>query len=208
MPPVTYTTSTPDLSLPTIGNTESISTGAVMEFLGPHIGSGLAVANDGTSEEIPLYSSAPGRQEQTQQQQSAEYTMLNGNDSAEDALHNWYQGDDHWVNESTLLQDLDDLIAAYPSANGLEGSAAFDETCGAQTDEPPLFDLNAGMEAQQQTWTTEAFAPTANTSSAQDATAQGMPGDVSMEDATFDDLNFDSVFDFDSMVDDGQGTGN
>jgi hypothetical protein len=200
MPPVTYTASMPDLSLPAIETTESTSTGAMMEFLGPNIGSGMEFARDGTSEQIPLYSAASGRQ-----QQSAEYSMLNGNDSAEDPLHNWYEGNDHWVDESTLLQDLDDLIAAYPNANGFEGSAVFDEMPGAGADEPPLSDLNAG---QQQTWTTEAFATAANTSSAQDATAQGMSADVSMEDVTFDDLNFDSVFDFDSMVDDGQGTGN
>lgn len=133
--------------------------------------------------------------------------MLNGNESTEDALHNWCNGNDHWADESTLLQDLDDLIAAYPSANGFENSAAFDEMCGAETNEPPLFDLNAGMESQQQTWTTDSFAPPANTT-AQDPTTQGMSADVSMEDATFDDLNFDSVFDFDSMVHDGQGIGN
>jgi hypothetical protein len=208
MPPVTYTTSTPDLSLPTIENTESTSTGAMMEFLGPNIGSGLDFAYDGTSEQIPLYSSAPGRQEQTQQQQSAEYTLLNGNESADAALNNWYNGNDHhWADESTLLQDLDDLIATYPSANGCEGSAAFGEMCGADTHEPPLFDLNAGMDPQQQTWTKDAFAPATNDNVAPGATAQGMSADVSMEDAIFDDLNFDSVFDFDSMVDDGQGTG-
>jgi hypothetical protein len=177
-----------------------------MEFLGPNIGSGLDFAHDGTSEQIPLYSSAPGRQEQTQQQQSAEYTMLNGNEPADAALNNWYNGNDHWADESTLLQDLDDLIATYPCANGYEGSATFDEMRGAETDEPPLFDLNAGMDSQQQTWTTEAFAPTAT--SAQDVTTtQGMSGDVSMGDVTFDDLNFDSVFDFDSMVDE-QGAAN
>lgn len=202
MPPVTYTASMPDLSLPAIENTQSTSTGAMMEFLGPNVGSGLAFANDGSSEQIPLYSAASGGQQQ-QQQQSAEYTMINGNDSAEDALHNWYEGNDHWANESTLLQDLDDLIAAYPNANAFEGSAAFDEMRGA--DEPLPFDLNASMDVQQQTYTTEDFGLTADTSSAQDSTAQGVSGDISMEDATFDDLNFDSVFDFDSMI---EGTGN
>ena len=210
MPPATYTTSMPDISLPAVENTDSTSTGAMMEFLGPNIGSGMDFAHDGMTTQIPLPSPTSGRQRQhQQQQQSAEYTMLNGNNSADDALHNWYNGNDHWANESTLIQDLDDLIAAYPSANGFEGSAAFDEMrSGAETNEPPLFDLNASMDAQQQTWTTDAFAPTANTSSAaQDPTAQAISADVPMEDVTFDDLNFDSVFDFDSMVE-GQETGN
>jgi hypothetical protein len=203
---VTYTTSTPDLSLPGIENTQSTSTGAMMEFLGPNIGSGLEFAHSGTSEQIPLYPNATGRQQQAQQQQSTEYTILNSNEATEEALHNWWNGNDHWADESTLLHDLDDLIAAYPSANGSENSAAFDEMRGTEN-EPPLFDLNAGMEPQQQTWTTDSFAPTA-TASAQDTTAQGVSADISMEDATFDDLNFDSVFDFDSMVDDGQGIAN
>jgi hypothetical protein len=206
MPPVTYTTSTPDLSLPGIENTQSTSTGAMMEFLGPNIGSGLEFAHSGTSEQIPLYPNATGRQQQAQQQQSTEYTILNSNEATEEALHNWWNGNDHWADESTLLHDLDDLIAAYPSANGSENSAAFDEMRSTEN-EPPLFDLNAGMEPQQQTWTTDSFAPTA-TASAQDTTAQGVSADISMEDATFDDLNFDSVFDFDSMVDDGQGIAN
>ena len=210
MPPVTYTSSTPDLSLPTIENTNTTSTGAMMEFLGPNIGSGLEFAHDGVSEQIPLYPASSGRQQQQQQQQpqSAEYTMLYGNDSADGALHNWYNGNDHWADESTLLQDLDDLIAAYPNATGFEGAAAFDGMmCGAETTEPPLFDLNTSIDTQtHQTWTTEASAPAANTiSSALDSTAKDVSADVSMEDATFDDLNFDSVFDFDSMVED-QGT--
>jgi len=207
MPPVTYTTSTPDLSLPAIENTgATTSTGAMMEFLGPNIGSGLDFAQSGTSEQIPLYSAQPGRQ---QQQHSAEYTMLNGNGPAEDALNNWYNGNDHWADESTLLQDLDDLIATYPSADQFGGSTAFEEMRGAES-EPPLFDLNASTDGpQQQTWTTDSFAPTPNTSFAQEAAAQGTStsADVAMEDATFDDLNFDSVFDFDSMVDDPK-TGN
>jgi hypothetical protein len=94
-----------------------------------------------------------------------------------------------------LLQDLDDLIAAYPSADQFDGSAAFD--MGAMdTNEPPAFDLNASM-ADQQTWTTEAFAPTATTTAPAEVSGQTMMGDVAMEDVNFEDM----MFDFDSLAD-------
>lgn len=197
MPPVTYTSSTPDLSLPSIANADATTTGAMMEFLGPNVGAGLDFADDWATKQIPLQSSAP-----TGQQQSAEYTMLNTNYGSEDPLHNWYGGNDHWVDESVLLKDLDDLIAQYPGGAGFEGSAAFENMPMTSAAEPPALDLNADMVDAQPTWATDMFAPAATASAPLQQHEQGATADVSMEDATFDDLNFDSVFDFDSITED------
>jgi hypothetical protein len=190
MPPVTYTASTPNLSMPSIANAESTTTGAMMEFLGPNIGAGLDFANDSTTQQIPLQSPAANGA-----QQSAGCTMPNTNFATDDELHNWYQGNDHWCDESVLLQDLDDLIAAYPGADQFDGAAAFDMG-GMDTNEPPAFDLNASM-ADQQAWTTEAFAPSATTTAPADISAQATMGDVAMEDVNFEDM----MFDFDSLAD-------
>jgi hypothetical protein len=191
MPPVTYTASTPDLSLPSIANADSTSTGAMMEFLGPNIGAGLDFVNEMATQQIPLQHTASSGA-----QQSAEYTMLNGNCPSEDQLHNWYQGNDHWVDESVLLQDLDDLIAAYPGGAAFDNSAAFNMG-GADLNEPPAFDLNAGMADQQQAWTAEAFAPMTTATAAPDVFGQGTMQDVAMEDVNFEDM----MFDFDSLAD-------
>ena len=113
-----------------------------------------------------------------------------------------------WVFDAQTIPNIGlNAVAGRPKEEYGVNPTAFDEMRGAETDEPPLFDLNAGMDPQQQTWTKDAFAPATNDNVAPSATAQGMSADVSMEDAIFDDLNFDSVFDFDSVVDDGQGTG-
>lgn len=192
MPPVTYTASASDLSIPSIANPDSTSTGAMMEFLGPNIGAGLNFANDPASQQISMQGAASSGT-----QQSAEYTMLNGNFEPEEPLHNWYQGNDHWTDESVLLKDLDDLIAAYPDASVFDNSAAFDMG-GMDANEVPPFDLNTSMADQQQTWTTEAFAPTTTGTTAPDFSGQGMMGDdVAMDDVNFDDM----IFDFDSLAD-------
>ena len=161
-----------------------------MEFLGPNIGAGLDFANDTTTQQIPLQGMASSGA-----QQPADYTMPNSNFATDEQLHNWYQGNDHWCDESVLLQDLDDLIAAYPGADQFDGSAAFDMT-GMDTNEPPAFDLNASM-ADQQAWTTEAFAPATTTAAAPDSAGQAAMGDVAMEDVNFEDM----MFDFDSLAD-------
>jgi hypothetical protein len=191
MPPVTYTASTPDLSLPSIANADSTSTGAMMEFLGPNIGAGLGFANEMATQQIPLQHSASSGA-----QQSTDYTMQHGNCPSEDQLHNWYQGNDHWVDESVLLQDLDDLIAAYPGGAGFDNSAAFD-MAGADMNEPPAFDLNASMADQQQAWTAETFAPMTTAAAAPDVFGQGTMEDITMEDVNFEDM----MFDFDSLAD-------
>lgn len=191
MPPVTYTASTPDLSLPSIANADSTSTGAMMEFLGPNIGAGLDFAGDMATQEIPLQGSASGGAQQT-----AEYNMLNGDFTANDPLHDWYQGNDHWVDESVLLKDLDDLIASYPGATGFEGPAAFDNL-GADANEPAAFDFNASsMLHPQQTQPGQTFAPAP--SAAPTTSGQDYTGDVAMDDVNFDDM----MFDFDSLAED------
>jgi hypothetical protein len=190
MPAVTYTASTPDLSLPSIANADSTSTGAMMEFLGPNVGAGLDFANDFATQPIPLQDPASSGA-----QQPGQYTMPNSNLATDEELHNWFQGNDHWVDESVLLQDLDDLIAAYPGANELDNSAAFDMGV-MDINEPPAFDLNTSM-ADQQAWTTGAFAPAATTAAAPETSGQGTLGDVAMEDVNFEDM----MFDFDSLAD-------
>jgi hypothetical protein len=98
--------------------------------------------------------------------------------------------------ESILLQDLDDLIAAYPGGAGFDNSAAFDMG-GADMNEPPTFDLNASAADQQQAWTAEAFAPMTTAAAAPDVFGQGTMEDITMEDVNFEDM----MFDFDSLAD-------
>lgn len=190
MPPVTYTASAPNLSMPSIANADSTSTGAMMEFLGPNIGAGLDFANDTTTQQIPLQGAASSGA-----QQPTGHAMPNSNLASDEQLHNWFQGSDHWCDESILLQDLDDLIAAYPGADQFDGSAAFDMG-GMDTNEPPAFDLNDST-ADQQAWTTGALAPPATTTAAPDVSGQATMGDVAMEDVNFEDM----MFDFDSLAD-------
>jgi hypothetical protein len=187
MPPVTHTASPPDLSLPSNENQNTTTTDTMMGFLGPSVCAGLDFGSDNATSQTLLEPTNPGRA-----QQSAEYNMLNGHFTTEDDLHNWYQGNDHWVDESVLLKDLDDLIAAYPSGAEFEGSAAFSME-GAATNELPDFDLNVGMAEQQQTWSMDSSAPTTAAASAPDM----MMGDVAMQDINFDDM----MFDFDSLAD-------
>ena len=166
-----------------------------MEFLGPNIGAGLDFANDTTTQQISLQGTASSGV-----QQPTDYTMPNSNFATDEQLHNWYQGNDHWCDESVLLQDLDDLIAACPGADQFDGSAAFGMG-GMDANEPPAFDLNAGMaEADQPAWTTDAFVPTATTTAAMpapDVSGPATMGDVAMEDVNFEDM----MFDFDSLAD-------
>lgn len=198
MPPPTFTGSTPNLSIPSIAQPDTTSTGAMMEFLGPNVGAGLEFANDESTKQIPLQSKSMDHlpEPHQPQQQTAEHILLHGNYARDDAAHNWFNGTDHWVDESVLLKDLDDLIAA--SGNGFEGAGTF--ATGAGSDEPPAFDLNAGFDTQPQengpSWTSNAFASPTN------AFDGGIQNDVAMEDVSFDDLNFDSVFDFDSIAED------
>lgn len=211
MPPPTFTASTPDLSIPSIAQPNTTSTGAMMEFLGPQVGADLSFANDAATQQIPLQSQGMAQQQQQRDpsQQTAEYTMLSGNYAKDPKAHDWFNGTDHWVDESVLLKDLDDLIAT--SGAVFEGVGAFDMSATGGLGEPPAFDLNNGMPAQQEqqahnqdfSWATDAFAPSGS-ANATAAVAKASSGDVAMEDVSFEDLNFDSVFDFEHGAADGQ----
>lgn len=121
--------------------------------------------------------------------------MLNGDFTANDPLHDWYQGNDHWVDESVLLKDLDDLIASYPGAAEFEAPAAFNNL-DAGTNEPTAFDLNDSMLDSQQTQAGQTFAPAPSVAPA--TSGQDYSGDVAMDDVNFDDM----MFDFDSLAED------
>ena len=210
-----------------------------MEFLGGEYGAHLNFASDATSSQIPLPlpDGVKARVEQQEGYPLPTSTSLPTQQTQPKDPHDWYSGTDHWVDESVLMQDLDDMVFA---ASGLDNTTTqqISNTTVADSDIPPLPDFNDTMampDFNLQTdldvpsieieWTdadiaalTAAVAPVG---SVPFPPATGVGGvqaplammgdelqmqmqmqmqDVAMPDLDvgFDDMEFDSVFDFEA----------
>lgn len=184
---------TADLSFPSIDDQDKTSTGAMMEFLGGNIGGDLNFAQDAITSDIPLL-----QQEQAMVEQQEGYPLGACKEPSATAgpvaahPHDWFAGTDHWVDESVLMKDLDDLISASSGVQPPMTTVAMDPQ-PAQEDDVELDDA---------AWITNAFAGVENTTT----TATGGPGLMPMNDVTmaeepdFTDLDFGDIFDFDPVI--------
>lgn len=180
--------------------TGETSTGAMMEFLGGHLGSDLHFAHDANTSPIPLKSTQPhppqqpqlaleGRDRErveTQEGFSLPSTTADAGmqlRATEPGDPNDYFADpSHWAHDRDLMRDLDDLIGT--------GGEGFDDNASLALNTGEGLDLGARHEVGG-------------------AAGTGAGADVAMLDAgELDDLNFDSVFDFDGLAGDyGDGAG-
>nr|OQO23323.1 hypothetical protein B0A51_09458 [Rachicladosporium sp. CCFEE 5018] len=224
MPPAT---STADLSLPSIMSPDTTSTGAMMEFLGGDFGAHLDFSQDAATSLIPLpQSQQQGPSSTTQSvvemQEGYPYPAL-GAESDLPLLrdpHDWYNGTDHWVDESVLLRDIDDLIAAsqpgvqqpLPAFDGLVTSGLAQDSIpafGDFTSMPMASDSTAAVAGAPEqdlplTWTDADFAALAAGDFMVD-TSEMMGPSVPQDDQAMKmadlggDMEFEGVFDFEQF---------
>lgn len=188
---------TADLSFPSIDQHERTSTGAMMEFLGGNVGAELGFARDAATSQIPLL---PQEQAMIKQQEGYPLGACQGSSgTGANAAHphDWFAGTDHWVDESVLMKDLDDLIAASAAAPQPTIAAAADSQVAN-----PQSTQQAGLGMDDTAWLSDAFASVDN----EITTATMAPADVAMAEPDFTDLDFGDVFDFDPVIEpDAQG---
>jgi len=183
---------TADLSFPSIDQPDKTSTGAMMEFLGGNIGAELNFAQDALTSEIPLLPQEQAMVEQQEGYPLAACQELSDASATAAHPHDWFAGTDHWVDESVLMKDLDELIAA---SSGAALPATMATAAGRQMTQSQAV-RHAGLGLDDAAWMADAFAgvgPPATTS----ATASG---DVAMAEPDFTDLDFEDVFDFDPVI--------